>query len=391
MKRRITAMVLSLVMLITAAVIPSQAVTKGDSVNTAQEVPADATPTYTTAQFLDTLNVINKFTGIITGRAFIPTTEIKLTVDETITGYCDTVLESSGLDIVGLLGAFKNMNYPIEQITEITRLDTSAIRERLIERSYEIRDAGQPGLAYFLFMFGVYISTIEACDVCAVPTDEENVDEVVLFVRFTDGTACEMHPSIWINSETGECYSKNGKGIVNTGFNYNLKKLMVYAPMYCWMRDFGFTVLYDINCYIFPMWNYVTRRFHFNYDDRQWMIQIWKGNYLITNGGEVGIYNRGKYAIGTFYNTVSDEERMVMSLRVSHGDEVFVDIEPTLHWWVNGFQMNNYMYKASSMLLESTIEFPNETMRDAFTAAVDREYHHDVTYTVDGLNVSISW
>jgi len=107
-------MVLSLVMLITAAVIPSQAVTKGDSVNTAQEVPADATPTYTTAQFLDTLNVINKFTGIITGRAFIPTTEIKLTVDETITGYCDTVLESSGLDIVGLLGAFKNMNYPIE-------------------------------------------------------------------------------------------------------------------------------------------------------------------------------------------------------------------------------------------------------------------------------------
>ena len=391
MKRRITAIILSLAVFITAAVVPAQAVTKSDAVLRADNTPADATPTYTTAQFLETLELINKVTDLLTGKAFIPTTEIKLSVDETITGYCDYICENSGLDIVSLLGAFKGMNYPHEQIVAITRLDTAEIRDNLIERSYELRDKGQQGLAYFLFMFGVYISTIEACDVCAVPTEEENVDEVVLFVRFTDGTGCEMHPSIWINSETGDCYSKNGKGIINTGFNFNINKLMVYAPMYCWMRDFGFTVLYDINCYIFPMWNYITRRFHFNYDDRQWMIQIWKGNYLITNGGEVGIYNRSKYAIGTYYNTVSDEERMVMSLRISHGDDVLVDIEPTLHWWVNGFQMNNYMYKPSSMLLESTIEFPNETMRNAFTKAVDSEYHHDVTYTVDGNNVSISW
>ncbi|MBQ4244543.1 MAG: DUF4474 domain-containing protein [Clostridia bacterium] len=389
--KRITAFVMVLIMTVTAAFIPSQAVTKAPEANPVETLEENGTPTFTTADFLKIMNIMNTVTGILTGRAFIPVTEIKLTVDETITSYCDYLVENSGLDVVALLRAFKDMNFPLEQITTVAHIDTSALRDKMIERSYELRDEGNQLLAYGLFMLGVYISTIETCDVNAVPTEYENVDEVVLFVKFTDGTSCEMHPSIWINSETGEAYSLNGRGIVNTGFNFNIQKLLVYAPMNCWMRDFGFTMLYDINCYIMPMWNYITRRFKFNYDDRQWQIQIWKGNYLITNGGEVGIYNRSKYAIGTFYNCVNDEERMVMSLKVSHGDEVLVDIEPTLHWWVNGFQMHKRMFLPQSLTLESTISFPNETMRDAFTASVAKEYHHDVTYTVDGLDVSIVW
>ncbi|MBR3438981.1 MAG: hypothetical protein IKH13_05705, partial [Clostridia bacterium] len=80
MKRRITAIVLSLVIFIGAAVVPAQAVTKDDALLRDSGVPEDATPTYTTEQFLQTMNAINKFTDILTGRAFIPTTEIKLTV-----------------------------------------------------------------------------------------------------------------------------------------------------------------------------------------------------------------------------------------------------------------------------------------------------------------------
>ena len=48
MKRRITAIVLSLVIFITAAVVPAQAVTKDDASLRDSGVPEDATPTYTT-------------------------------------------------------------------------------------------------------------------------------------------------------------------------------------------------------------------------------------------------------------------------------------------------------------------------------------------------------
>ena len=43
------------------------------------------------------------------------------------------------------------------------------------------------------------------------------------------------------------------------------------------------------------------------------MIQIWKGNYLISNGGEVGLYNRKPGSIGSYYNCANDEQMMEMT------------------------------------------------------------------------------
>ncbi|MBR5771678.1 MAG: DUF4474 domain-containing protein, partial [Clostridia bacterium] len=156
-------------------------------------------------------------------------------------------------------------------------------------------------------------------------------------------------------------------------------------------RSFGFCLEYDLLCYALPMYRYNTRRFHFDYAGKEWMIQAWKGNYLITNGGEVGIYNREKGSVGTFYNVVSKDEQMDMSLQILHDGEVLVNIPEQNHWWVNGFNMSERLYNPHGLVLIATIVMKDEEMLKAFTQSIERNMWHDVSYSVDGLKVTIVW
>lgn len=390
--KRLTAILLVMIITISAAVMPTQASSKKpEALQSYEDYLANGTPTFSTQQFLSMLNVFDTVSQILTGKVLIPVEKMNVTFDDTISGYCRYICENSGFDIEALFKSIPDISAPAEIAVKVFNIDTKEMRDQLTARSFEMKEKGNMILYYAYFMIGSYMSIVKKCEIKAVPTDEENVDEVVLFLTFKDGATQEMHPSIWINSETGESYNKSGKGMVNTGFNCNIYECLVYATMNAWMRDFGFLLFYDINCYIMPMWNYITRRFHFNYDDRQWMVQIWKGNYLITNGAEVGVYNRSKYAVGTFYNCATDEERMMMTLKVTHGDDVLVDLGPTLHWWINGFEMSKTMYAPQSLRLEATLEFPDEEMLNAFTAAVDINPWHDVTHSENGLVCTIIW
>ena len=87
--KRITAFVMVLVMAATAALIPSQAVSKAPDIASYEERMENGTPTFSTDDFFQMMGVINTFTEIVTGKALLPRDDIILTVDETITSYCD--------------------------------------------------------------------------------------------------------------------------------------------------------------------------------------------------------------------------------------------------------------------------------------------------------------
>ena len=137
--------------------------------------------------------------------------------------------------------------------------------------------------------------------------------------------------------------------------------------------------------------NYNTRRFKFEYDGLEWMIQIWKGNYIITNGAEVGLYNREASKWGTFYNCVTDEEMLDMSMQVCAGDKVLVNKPLQKHWWINGFNLSGRMYFPSTLTLKFSIVMPDEAMLDAFCESIDNHHRSDVSYTVDGLTGNVVW
>ncbi len=344
-------------------------------------------------QFYGFLRLFRFSIRLMSGQLLMPDRNFDVSLDPLIDGYCAYIAANSDLDVKRILTNLPETSKPAELLVRTFGIDTDEMRAGLYKKRDELWGQEKYGLAFVYYFLGAYFSVMKSCDVTAVPTDEENVHEVVLVLRYLNGGTEELHPRIFLNNETGEAYNSDGSGMVGTGFNCSMYDLLVYATVNAWMRDFGFCVWYDLACYISPdwMWDYTTRRFKFSYDGRDWMIQMWKGTYLFTNGGEIGVYNRSKGKLGTYYDCAGDEDMLVMSMTVLHGEDEILSLPAARHWWINGFKMAKTVYPPESLTMRATIEMRDEAMLDAFCKAIDRNYRHDVRYTTDGLTVSIVW
>lgn len=254
-------------------------------------------------------------------------------------------------------------------------------------------DEGNIPMTCVYGLIGMYMSVITKCEIYAEPSDyDADIYEVFLRLTYKDGGTEEFYPGLVINAVTGECSNGSTNGIFGIGFNMNLSEMLVYATIDCWMRDFGFCYLYDVMANSMPVFfNYITRRFKFEYNDLEYMIQIWKGNYTVANGGEVGIYCRDKSKFGTYYDSANDEQMLEMTMQILHGDEILVDEGPQLHWWMNGFHLGTRMYIPDSLTMKFSIVMTDEEMLNAFCESIDNHYMHDVSYSVNGLTVSVVW
>ncbi len=320
---------------------------------------------------------------LIFGRKFI---DVEID-DSNALELCNYIKENSELDIVGILQKIPVKSNGLELFYKLSDTDTTAIRNSI----YSLRDKANANnnssLALVLYIFGAYMSVIESAEVYSVPYGDDGSKRIVLKVYFIDGNFEEIHTDIYL-SDDGYAYGPDEKGIQLLGFECSVYDLMIYATVNSWMRDFGFCFLYDLFSYTTPFYNYITRRYKFDYDGKEWMIQAWKGNYLFTNGAEVGIYNREEGNIGTFYKCY--DSQMNMTLKLSAGDNVIFDIQKE-HWWINGFKLSENLYEPSSLTLECSIEFPEDSMAQAFAESVKNQYRKDSSYEIQNNVVTVIW
>ncbi|MGN1083756.1 MAG: DUF4474 domain-containing protein [Lachnospiraceae bacterium] len=105
------------------------------------------------------------------------------------------------------------------------------------------------------------------------------------------------------------------------GFLYDETQDKIYSAMNPWQREVGYCKLYDDATLAMNM-AIQCEPIYFNYDNRRWLIEFWKGQYGMSTGGEVGIYVTDKEDIsvsgvfqGPFFECVKDEERIPLKLR----------------------------------------------------------------------------
>ncbi len=182
-----------------------------------------------------------------------------------------------------------------------------------------------------------------------------------------------------------------------------------------WQRNFGFARVYDyVAPYVGMEYDYI--RVFFNYDGEDFMVQLWKGQYGVTYGGEVGIYNRDEDGLDsspfTFYAAASEKYWPIMDMAVYHqaeeGDrpneyELLFKRPVDRYWWCTGFKLGTLrQYEpADELRIEVTITFRDAQMaslfangiRDCgFTQAVSKQYMGiDSYYYGGGNDVSVSW
>lgn len=114
-----------------------------------------------------------------------------------------------------------------------------------------------------------------------------------------------------------------------------------------WQYNFGFGKIYDfVSPYILLEYDYI--RVFFTYENKDWMLQMWKGQYgLVFYGGEVGIYTKEHSDKGidewTFFNCPAEEDWINMEMTLWHEDingnwnREFTR-EYDKYWWCTGFK-----------------------------------------------------
>ncbi len=177
------------------------------------------------------------------------------------------------------------------------------------------------------------------------------------------------------------------------GFAYDIEKDIFYSKMDCWQREIGYCRFFDESA---PMMNMIieSEPIYFQYDNRKWMIEFWKGQYGITTGAEVGVYvtddaDSSSYFLfdGPYFNCVSDDELLHMGFILRKKGKVILE-RKELHWWITGFKLAVFS-KPSDLSMEILITFPNKTMRNAFLSGLIRAGYTADLIDVNDLTVTI--
>lgn len=179
------------------------------------------------------------------------------------------------------------------------------------------------------------------------------------------------------------------------GFLYDEKQDVMYSAMYPWQRELGYCRFYDRAALALNM-AIQSEPIYFQYDNRRWLIEFWKGQYGLTTGAEVGIYVTDKEDIsvpgvfeGPFFDCVRDEERITMQY-VLYRENKPVLSRRELHWWLTGFAVGTFS-KPKKLSMEIELTFPNYTMLRAFAEGLRQAGYEEGAYRIYRTTVQITF
>lgn len=179
------------------------------------------------------------------------------------------------------------------------------------------------------------------------------------------------------------------EGII--GYLYNPSRYYFYTASDPWQRIAGFNDLYDVAA-PFTIMFYDTEKFEFEYHNKDWRIQFWKGQYgWVFIGGEIGIYTKPKWRLIEQYNCADKEDWIPMSFELDRF-KVFKQFETTYEtrWWCTGFIPGSlviFTWK-DQLSMKCRLTMKDDEMLQKFTGCL-REKGYE--YTVDGLDVRLTF
>ncbi|MBQ8227769.1 MAG: DUF4474 domain-containing protein [Clostridia bacterium] len=387
--QRVMSVVLSLVILCGAVIVPGYATT-GEAGS--DYVYDEGHTPLTTVQFVSYCDTINNAFEALLGIKLIPEEKLKVEVNGFLNEILAGITESTGsvVDCQLIIDSLPSLKGNSNEIKSLLKIDMSVVDPALKKMADEYYAQDNVIAGFVITFLRAYLKTIDSCELYSVPVEGENGKfELFLTVNYEYGEPDGFSTGIVYDSVNGTLNSKNNTGVLDLGFVLDTEDYLISTAVNSWQRNFGFTMVYDIFCYITKIFDYVTVRVKFEYDNREWMVQLWKGKYLVAPGGEIGIYTREIGAPGTFYNCAADEDMMVMSMKLYHHDDLLFEMEPTLHWWLTGFKLHPKAYAPESLTLHGTIDFPTVEMANLFvTSAAETG---EIKTTQNGANVAFVW
>lgn len=179
----------------------------------------------------------------------------------------------------------------------------------------------------------------------------------------------------------------------------------------CWQKPFGFARIYDIlSPYVAMEYDYT--RVFFTYEEKDFMVQLWKGQYgYLFYGGEIGIYSKPasdeEVNMFTFFAVADEEDWPMMELTLYHQQlngtwKREFTREYGRYWWCTGFKAGilRDVEPADELRLVSRITFKDEEfaglvaqgLRDCgFGEATNKDKVGLDCFYLDGADIYVKW
>jgi len=221
-------------------------------------------------------------------------------------------------------------------------------------------------------------------------TEDPNIYRLVGIHSTRTGEKYGISSGVIYNTATGLFGSENAFGILSSGYEYNVDQEMLRTAVRGWNSLFGFNIFFDMAAPLL-LFNLQTQRFRFSYQGKDWMIQIWKGFYTISNGAEIGIYEK---PAGRPVHYDASDTMLEISMKLYQKDELYFDYGTQRTWWAGGFSYASPIYRQlppRQLRLTGTILFEEQGMLEAFLESFEKNRPSNMTGGAEGLLFSYDW
>ena len=222
-------------------------------------------------------------------------------------------------------------------------------------------------------------------------TDEPDVYLFIVFYFDTQGEPYWTNIHVRYNAKTGRVYGEGGNGLFWLGYEFEMGQMMVRTDaVNSWHRSVGYSILYDLFAPV--VGSYIgTLRFPFEYNGRDYMVQIWRGIYgWFSNGGEIGLYEKptGRPIFWDCSDTQLD-----ISMQVYKGGRMLFDFGTQHTWWLGGFRVTSpgNLVLPRGLGMTGSIAFEDPAMLEAFLASFEKNKDASITGKAEGMTFSFEW
>ncbi|MDD2203139.1 MAG: DUF4474 domain-containing protein [Bacilli bacterium] len=175
------------------------------------------------------------------------------------------------------------------------------------------------------------------------------------------------------------------------GFAYNKDQDFFFSNMDAWQREYGYHKSYDEAAPVLSM-IFDCEPITFKYNKKKRLIEFWKGQYGMTTGAEIGIYNSFENKPdkdNIFYKSITDEERLPMSYVLKRKEKILLSRNDT-HWWLTGFKLGLFS-KPSDLIMDIIISFENRSMTESFITGLKNIGYKDTEIKVINNSVHLTF
>lgn len=164
-------------------------------------------------------------------------------------------------------------------------------------------------------------------------------------------------------------------------------------------KIFGYTTLFDLSAPYFNMiFDYET--IYFDYNSRTWLMEMWKGQYGINSGCEIGLYYADNIVppvdySSTHFESVKENDMLQMAYELNRiptkgqPHPIILGRTGRRHWWLTLFKPGFYS-KPEQLYMNVSVRFKDYPMMYSFLHSFEKTLA-GIPFSIDGLTVSFTF